>query len=108
MKTARWLRLIVLSVPLVLAGCTGGRTEKQKGAADKQYEVKGKVVAVAPDKSSVTLDHEAIPELNMMAMKMDYPVESPKVLEGIQAGDQVHGHLKAQGKKYIVSHLGKR
>lgn len=106
MKTVHWLGLIVLSLPLALAGCAGGGTDKQKGATDKQYDVKGKVVAVAPDKGSVTLDHEDIPGL-MKAMKMEFRVEDAKVLEGIKPGDQVHGRLRADSGKHVITRLEK-
>ena len=38
----------------------------------KDYEIKGKVVAVDPIKPAVTLDHEDIPGL-MKAMKRAFP-----------------------------------
>ena len=96
-----WLLLIAL--PLFLAGC-----QRETGPATaKQYEAKGKVVNVAPDQSAVTLDHEDIPGL-MKAMQMKFPVSDPKVLDGIQAGDQVQGHLRAGVGGYVVTDLNKR
>ncbi len=106
MKACHWLGLLVLSMLLALAGCSGG-TGQPKGAAEKQYDIKGKVVAVAPDKGSVTLDHEEIPDL-MKAMKMEYHVENPRDLEGLKPGDQVQGRLKAESGKYTITHLEKR
>ncbi len=103
MGRAHWLGLMVVFSLLVIAGCTDGGTDKQKGSADKQYDIKGKVVAVSSDKKEVTLDHEAIPELNMMAMKMAYPVEEAKILESIQPGDRIEGRLKViAGKNTLV------
>ena len=69
-----WITMLILA--LALAGC--------KGATDKEYDVKGKVVAVNPDKPSVTLDHEDIPGL-MNAMTMEFDVPDRKLLEGIKA-----------------------
>src|SRR5712691_9264282 len=66
--------LVVLLAPLFLLGCR--RTAD--APAGKEYDIKGKVVSIAPDKKGVTLDHEAIPGL-MGAMKMEFPVESPEV-----------------------------
>jgi protein SCO1/2 len=106
MKTAHWLGLLVLSVALALVGCGGGGPDK-KGAADKHYEVKGKVVAVEADKKSITLDHEDIPGL-MKAMKMKFTLESPKVAEGLQPGDRVQGHLRVASGEYIIMHLEKK
>lgn len=38
----------------------------------------------------VTLKHEAIPNLNMDAMTMAYPVKDPAMLKGLKAGDKVN------------------
>jgi Cu/Ag efflux protein CusF len=113
MRTVHWLALSTLSLTVALAGCGGGGAEKKdtgkgpKDGADKQYEVKGKVVAVDADKKSITLDHEDIPGL-MKAMKMKFALESPKVAEGLKPGDQVQGHLQVKSGDYIITHLEKR
>jgi protein SCO1/2 len=90
----RWLFPLIgalaLLVPVVSTGCGKGQEDK-----DKTYDIQGKVVAVDPDKKEVTLDHEDIPGF-MKAMKMPFPVENAKVLEGIKAGDRVHGKLKVR------------
>lgn len=83
MKTF-WFTLIILAVPLSLAGCGGG-IEKQKSGGGQQYEVKGQVVAVAPDKQSVTLDHEEIAGL-MKAMKMGSAWPTPRSWKASRPG----------------------
>jgi protein SCO1/2 len=88
----------MLILALALAGC--------KGATDKEYDVKGKVVAVNPDKPSVTLDHEDIPGL-MNAMTMEFDVPDRKLLEGIKAGDQIQGRLKKGESGYVITQLQK-
>ncbi len=105
MKTLNvfWLTMLVLS--LILTGCKGRDTPK--AAADKQYDVRGKVVAVNPAKPAVTLDHEDIPGL-MKAMEMEFAVEPPKLLEDIKVGDQVQGRLKKAESGYVVTQLEKR
>jgi Cu/Ag efflux protein CusF len=95
-----WLALAIL---LFLAGC--GQTPKETAA--KEYDIKGKVADVAADKKAVTLDHEDIPGL-MKSMTMKFAVADPKVLEGIQAGDQVQGRLRAEDGKYTITRLEKR
>ncbi len=104
MKAVHWLWIAVLLIPLALAGCKGG---DPPAAAGKEYPIKGKVIAVDQSKPSVNLDHEEIPGL-MKAMKMDYAAANAKVLEGIKAGDEVQGQLKAESGKYVITRLEKR
>ena len=103
MKPRHWFGLVVLFVPVFLLGCR----QTSETPADKEYDIKGKVVSIAPDKKAVTLDHEAVPGL-MGAMKMEFPVESPNVLEAIAAGDQVEGRLKVTSdNRKVVTRLKK-
>lgn len=104
---ARRLLALVTSLA-VLAGCEKPADTKPGGTpAEKEYDIKGKVTAVAPDKKTVTLDHEEIPGL-MKAMEMKYAVEDTKLLEGINAGDSVQGKLRAKDGNYTLTRLGKR
>jgi Cu/Ag efflux protein CusF len=91
-----------LILALTLTGCS--RTGDD--AKEKVYDVKGKVVAVDAEKKSVTLDHEEIPG-HMKAMKMPFPVANAKLLEGIIAGDQVHGKFKFEDGKRTIFELMK-
>src|SRR5437870_3614142 len=91
MHLIRKIGLAVLSGVLVLSGCQKAAPK----AEPRDYDIKGKVVAVAADKSRVTLDHEDIPGY-MSAMKMEFPVSNAKVLEGIAAGDLVRGRIDNQ------------
>ncbi len=106
MKAHFWIGLLALSVPLFLAGCTGG-TGQQTAASEKQYDIQGMVVAVAQDKPAVTLDHEDIPGL-MKGMKMEFYVDNPKLLEGLKPGDKVQGRLKVESGNYTITRLEKR
>jgi protein SCO1/2 len=94
----------VLATALLIAGCQGTQS---KGPAEKQYPIKGKVIAVNPDKPSIKLEHEDIPGL-MEAMTMEFAVQNAKLLEGLKAGDQVRGRLKVESGKYIITELEKR
>ena len=91
---------------LLLAGCSGSATQAPKDSSEKVYDIKGKVVAVHPEKSEVTLDHEDIPGL-MRAMKMPFKVSDPKLLQALQAGDQVQGKLKKDDTGYTLTQLEK-
>jgi len=92
-------------VSLLFIGC-GGETGKGS-ASEKDYAIKGKVVAVDPDKTEITLDHEDIPGL-MKAMTMSFKVENPKLLSGLKAGDQVQGRVKKGESDYVITQLEKR
>jgi protein SCO1/2 len=104
MKTAHWLLLMALFVPLAFASCRGGA---ETVPATDQYPVKGKVIAVDAAKSAVKLDHEEIPGL-MKAMEMEYTVANADMLEGIKEGDEVQGHLKVDSGNYVITDLEKR
>jgi protein SCO1/2 len=103
MKTSYSLVLAVCAIPLIFAGCQG---TESKGPAEKHYRIMGKVIAVNADKPSVKLDHEDIPGL-MQGMTMEFAVQNAKLLEGLKAGDQVHGRLKVESGKYIITELEK-
>lgn len=114
MNAIRWASLLLMSGSLVLAGCGPGSEPKdkakeggeQKAPVEKQYPIKGKVVDVNPARPSVRLDHEEIKGL-MKGMEMEFDVEDRKILGGLRPGDQVHGHLKVRGDKYVIVHLEK-
>ena len=89
---------------LALTGCRQG-TGPTKEPTD--FPIKGKVVAVNPDKKTVKLDHEDIPGL-MPAMTMTITVQDAKVLQGLKPGDKVEGRLKKDAGKFIITELKKR
>jgi protein SCO1/2 len=104
MNTFRWLGLLAVTVPLLLAGCKG---EESKTSEAKQYPIKGKIVSVDAAKPAVKLDHEDIPGL-MKGMQMTFDVSDARLLEGLKAGDDVQGQLKVDGGKQVITELKKR
>jgi|SRR6516162_7684786 protein SCO1/2 len=107
MKTRKAIWFVLLTLPPALAGCAGGGGGGPKTGGGREYEVRGKVVAVDPAKPAVTLDHEDIPGL-MKAMKMEFGVEDPKQLEGVKPGDRVQGRLRKAESGYVLTRLEKR
>lgn len=110
MVSIRWLCIPLILGSLAIAGCTNSGTTTPAGkqaSAQKEYPIKGKVVAVDTAKPSVKLDHEDIPGL-MKAMQMEFAVENAKVVEGLKAGDQVQGQLKVESGKHTITKLEKR
>src|ERR1700730_3492994 len=105
LMSMKWFGLPGVIVIFALAGC-GGEAGGTREADDKAYEIKGTVVAIAADRSSVSLDHEDIPGL-MKAMKMEFRVPDPKSLDGLSSGDRVRGRLKAGSGDYVITRLEK-
>jgi Cu/Ag efflux protein CusF len=91
------------SIMLAVLGCTSNPTADK----DKVYDINGKVVSMDADNKKVRLNHEDVPGL-MKGMEMDFTVSDAKVLEGIKAGDTVHGRLKVKDSNYIITELHQR
>ena len=82
----------------LLVSC--GKTEQDKPATDttsqsteqkpqvQTAEARGKIVEIAQDKKSVTLDHGKIGDL-MEAMVMPFDVKDPAILNDLKVGDSV-------------------
>ena len=104
MRTLPFLLALSVAVLVSLAGCNPTSTDS--GSA-KDYEIRGKVIAVDTTKQTVTLDHETIPGL-MQGMTMAFKVEDEKLLSGIQTGDQVQGRLKKTDAGMVITMLEKR
>jgi Cu(I)/Ag(I) efflux system protein CusF len=58
---------------------------------------KGVVKGIDAKQGTVTLDHEAIKELNWPPMNMDFKVANSKLLKGLKVGQKVEFELKAEG-----------
>jgi Cu/Ag efflux protein CusF len=104
MRILTVLEFAFLGGVMAVAGCS--QPTPKKSAADV-YDIQGKIEAIRPDKTGVTLDHEDIPGL-MKGMKMGFPVKDAKVLDGLQVGDQVQGRLQVESGKYLITELKKR
>jgi Cu/Ag efflux protein CusF len=65
--------------------------------ASKMAHGMGVVKGIDTKQGIVTLDHEAIKELNWPPMNMDFKVASPKLLKGLKVGQKVAFELKAEG-----------
>ncbi|WP_239987111.1 copper-binding protein [Agitococcus lubricus] len=65
--------------------------------ASKMAHGIGVVKGIDAKQGMVTLDHEAIKELNWPPMNMDFKVASPKLLKGLKVGQKVAFELKSEG-----------
>jgi protein SCO1 len=86
----RWGRdagLILAAV--ALWGCSGRRE------AGSGHEVHGKLMAIAADRSSVTVEHDEIEGL-MPAMTMEFPLASGDLVDGVSPGAEVQMRLETE------------
>ena len=65
--------------------------------ASKMAHGIGVVKGLDAKQSMITLDHEAIKELNWPPMNMDLKVANAKLLKGLKVGQKVAFELKSEG-----------
>src|SRR5262249_16931249 len=85
--------LIVLAAcSLTFAACSSKPSQTPAAAATsspgKHYAMKGKVLSVAKDEGSATVDANDIPGF-MDAMAMPYPIPDQKVIANLSPGDDI-------------------
>ena len=96
----RALAGILIALSLVVAAC--GR----RPAEPRQYEVKGQIISVSPERQEVLVNHEDIPGF-MAAMTMPYKVKDPALLEGKAPGDLFTATLVVEEVDAYLSSLKK-
>jgi len=96
---------LILAALTLLGGCGEAAPEAPEAAASDampmESEVKsgkgtGTVTAVNAAAGTVTLDHEAMPEVGWPAMTMSFKAD-PALLAGIEEGDKVAFDLTLSG-----------
>jgi protein SCO1 len=97
MKRVQYGGAILLLLGLSLFGC-------RERTSERTYAIRGRVVAVAANRQSVTLAHEEIPGY-MPAMTMPFPVKDPRVLDGVEPGDEVEGELRVTEREGWIARL---
>jgi protein SCO1/2 len=76
----RALAGILIAVSLLVAAC------RRTPPPPREYEVKGQIISVSPERQEVLVNHEDIPGF-MAAMTMPYKVRDAALLEGKAPGD---------------------
>jgi Cu(I)/Ag(I) efflux system protein CusF len=89
---------------MAVISTVGFRTSRAELPTDQRFHGQGTVVAVDPQKGTVTLDHGAIPGL-MPPMTMAFVVDSPEALRGLQPGDTVAFTLQPRGVTVTIAEL---
>lgn len=104
MQHAKCSPFLMVLFSILLSGCSGEPSRKDRESSARSYEIKGKVVNVDPKKPAIRLDHEDIPGL-MKAMTMDFDVADANILDGIKPDDQVKGELVKDKSGYVITKL---
>src|SRR4051794_19290417 len=73
-------------------------------AQQKEYELKGKVLAIDKDAKKVSVDGQDIPGF-MSAMTMSYDVKNERLLDNLAPGDQITARLVGQGGDYWLEQI---
>ena len=69
--------------------------------------ISAKVEKVDESADKVTLDHAAIPGLDMPAMTMVYKVEDSKLLKSVKSGDKVKFNIERINGQLTVTRIDK-
>jgi protein SCO1 len=77
-------------------------SKKEEATEGKLFPLKGRVVSVDKNNSSMVVDGEAIPGL-MDAMAMPYTVKNASELEAVTAGDSITATVVQQKDSYFVT-----
>lgn len=87
----------------------GGTPTPHVSAAPRVLSVHGVVKKIETDRLAADIQHEDIPALEMKAMTMSYRMADARVLEGIQAGDEVQFTLteSPQSGDFVVTQVVK-
>lgn len=96
-----WLSAAALSLALSACSPPPPNTEAPPTAAAEEtapstpVRSRGVVQTVTAEYNAITIQHEAIPEYDMPAMVMEFTVDDPSQLEGIETGDTVTFELRS-------------
>lgn len=68
----------------------------------------GKIVAIDTAAGTVTLDHQAIPEVKWEAMSMAFTATDPAMLKDLKVGDSVSFDLKSAAEPTKITRISKQ
>lgn len=91
--TASLTAVLVLSTGCNSKTSPGSGTASSAAAGElKTFTIKGRIITVDTAKSSVLLDHEAVPGF-MEAMTMSYKLHDPSIISELHPGDRIMANL---------------
>ncbi len=96
---ARWGFTLLVATA---AGCARSRTGTGEGG-ERRYALHGQVIAVNRDRQTLTVSHEAIPDL-MPAMTMEFRVDAGD-LAAVRPDERIRGDLVRRGDDFRLENL---
>ncbi len=75
------------------------------GAPQQAATGRGLVVGIDKEKGVVTISHEPLPALNMMAMTMPYAIKDKSQLANLQPMQKVEFQLVYDGNDYLITEI---
>lgn len=96
-----YLKLLIIYLLMICTACNRGPS-----GAPQTYQATGQIVSIAPDRSTVTIQHEDIKGF-MPAMTMSFPVKNPALLTGLETNDLVRFELTVTPEDSWVSRIEK-
>lgn len=110
MKTLLSALMITLGSFTAMTGCAQEDHSNHDAMAQSDTEaavalVHAEVKKVDQTAGTVTLAHDAIPNLEMPAMTMSFKVKDPGSLAGVQAGDHIRFQAENVDGEFTVTHF---
>ncbi len=96
-------RPAVLLFALLLVSCD--RSE-QSGAGARHYDVRGIIRGFAPDRTTVEIEHETIPDF-MPSMTMPFSARYPKEIASLHLGDAIAFRLDVTARNFSIANVKK-
>lgn len=95
------------ATPAAVNGLLAELRRAQSPTGDASYPAVGRIRAIAADRKTVTIRHEAIPNF-MPRMTMNFTVKSPPELEGFASGDEVEFRLHVGEDDHWIDQVRRR
>lgn len=104
MRKAFWGRIaVLLCVTFAIGGCDRPPTADSSA---RSYEVRGIVRGFAPDRSTVSIEHEDIPGF-MPSMTMPFSVKDQKEIASLKIGDAISFRMTVTDKDLFLDRVKK-
>jgi len=100
------LRSLLSAVCLALLALPGCERSSNVDAGARFYEARGIVRGIAPDASSVDVEHEDIPRF-MPSMTMPFSVRKNNDIAGLRAGDAISFRMVVTGSGLFLDRINK-